>query len=93
MASDERDLAIELLSDPELKRKFISDPKGVLKDMGFQVEDDVEYKVVEDTKSIRYLTIPYIEESKASATEMLEKRRSKSFMPGPLGPKCPFAYG
>ena len=76
MAAEGKDLIVELLSNPELKHEFINDPKSVLKGMGLSVEDGVEYRAVEDTKNIRHITIPYLEEG-TSINEELEKRRSK----------------
>jgi hypothetical protein len=78
MAAEGKDLVVELLSNPELKHEFINDPNSVLKGMGFDVEDGVEYRVLEDTKNIRHITIPYLEEGTLSINEELEKRRSKA---------------
>lgn len=78
------DIILEVLSEVDLKRKFINDPKSVLKERGFWVEDEIEYKVVEETKNIRYIIIPYLNDS-ISPSETLEKRRSKSIIIN-----CPF---
>ena len=72
-------LMIDILCDPDLKREFISNPKRVLKEKGLEVEDNIEYRVVEDTKDIRYIIIPYVEEGISSKNEPLEKRSSKFF--------------
>ena len=84
MAAEGKDLVVELLSNPELKHEFINDPKSVLKGMGLSVEDGVEYRVVEDTKNIRHITIPYLEEGTELSYEALQNRRSKSFCPLPI---------
>ncbi len=75
------DLMVDLLCDPALKREFVSNPKKVLREKGFKVEDNVEYKVVEDTASIRYIIIPYVKEGMLPENVTLEKRKSK-FLPG-----------
>ncbi len=91
MENKAEDLMVDLLCDPTLKREFIIDPKKVLREKGFKVEDNVEYKVVEDTKSIRYITIPYVKEGMLPQNETLEKRKSKSFWTCPFGiGGCPF---
>jgi hypothetical protein len=89
MGDMENDLIIELMGNPELKREFISDPKRVLKEKGFKVEGDVEYRVIEDTKNIRHITIPYLEKGIPPKNEPLEKRKSKTIV-GPSTIGCTF---
>jgi hypothetical protein len=88
---NENDLVIELFSNPDLMREFISNPKKVLKEKGFQVEDDVEYRVVEDTKNIRHIAIPYLEMGTMPENKALEKRKSKVVIGPGFGPTgCTF---
>lgn len=45
-------------NDPEFKRRLIKDPKKVLQEEGIDVPDHVEIRVVENTDTVFYLTIP-----------------------------------
>ena len=45
-------------TDEAFRARLESDPKAVLKEMGGQVPDDVQIKVVRDTDRVKYLHIP-----------------------------------
>ena len=40
------------------RSRAVSDPRGVLREFGVDVEDDVEVRVVDSTADIRYLVVP-----------------------------------
>lgn len=40
------------------RSRAVSDPRGVLREFGVELEDDVELRVVDSTADIRYLVIP-----------------------------------
>ena len=45
-------------TDAAFRARLESNPKAVLKEMGGQVPDDLEIKVVRDTDRVKYLHIP-----------------------------------
>lgn len=47
-----------LLSDDAARQKFMSDPRGYLKEAGVAVPDGVELNVVEDTPSTKNIVLP-----------------------------------
>jgi nitrile hydratase alpha subunit len=40
------------------RSRAVSDPRGVLREFGVELEDDIELRVVDSTADIRYLVIP-----------------------------------
>ena len=40
------------------RSRAVSDPRGVLREFGLELEDDVELRVVDSTADIRYLVVP-----------------------------------
>jgi nitrile hydratase alpha subunit len=40
------------------RSRAVSDPRGVLREFGLELDDDVEVRVVDSTANIRYLVIP-----------------------------------
>jgi nitrile hydratase alpha subunit len=44
--------------DGAYKQRFISDPKGVLKEHGIEVPPNIKVKVVENTDDQLYITLP-----------------------------------
>jgi hypothetical protein len=40
------------------RSRAVSDPRGVLREFGVQLDDDVELRVVDSTADIRYLVVP-----------------------------------
>ena len=44
--------------DEAFKARFIQDPEGVLVEAGIEVEEGVEYKVIEAPKGVRYVILP-----------------------------------
>ena len=45
-------------TDEAFRARLQSDPKAVLKEMGDEIPDDVQVKVVHDTDTVKYLHIP-----------------------------------
>ena len=45
--------------DEAYKKRFIEDPETVLSEAGFEVEEGVTYKVIEQPKLVKYLVIPH----------------------------------
>jgi hypothetical protein len=52
------DFLNKVWTDDTYRARLESNPEAVLKEMGGQVPDDVEIKVVSDTDTIKYLHIP-----------------------------------
>ncbi len=77
MESIEKKLLIEILSDQNLKKEFISNPKKVLQDKGFEIDENADYKVLEDTKNLKHLVVPFMSDADPEKGEELEKRFSK----------------
>ncbi len=44
--------------DEAYKKRFLEDPEDVLTEAGFQVEEGVNYKVIEAPKLVEYLVLP-----------------------------------
>jgi hypothetical protein len=44
--------------DEALKSQLKSDPKGTLRAHGFNVPDDVDVRVLEDTSTVRHVVLP-----------------------------------
>ncbi|MBO6235227.1 MAG: hypothetical protein J6N22_00735 [Schwartzia sp.] len=42
-----------------VKKRFVEDPEAVLSEAGFDVEEGVTYKVIEQPKLVKYLVIPH----------------------------------
>ena len=40
------------------RSRAVSDPRGVLREFGLALEDDVELRVVDSTADMRYLVVP-----------------------------------
>jgi len=51
-------LVRKALSDPEFEKRLLADPGQVLKEEGWQIAEGIEIRVVQNTKKIRYLTLP-----------------------------------
>ena len=77
MESINQKLLIEILTDQNLKKEFMTNPKKVMKDKGMEVDDECEYKVVEDTKMVKHLVIPWFDDITPDKPEEIEKRFSK----------------
>ena len=45
-------------SDPQFKKRLMSDPNGTLKEEGISMPEGVQFKVHEDTKQTHHLLIP-----------------------------------
>jgi hypothetical protein len=45
-------------TDANFKKRLLSDPVAVLKDYGVDLPPDVKIKVVEDTDTLHYLSLP-----------------------------------
>ena len=51
------------------RSRAVSDPRGVLREFGLALEDDVELRVVDSTADVRYLVVP----SRPAGTESLDE--------------------
>jgi nitrile hydratase len=51
------------------RSRAVSDPRGVLREFGVELEDDVEVRVVDSTADIRYLVVPRRPNGTESLTE------------------------
>ena len=54
--------------DEAYKKRFVEDPEAVLSEAGFDVEEGVTYKVIEQPKLVKYLVIPHEEAKDAVQT-------------------------
>ena len=51
-------LIADVWDDTVLRKRLLADPKSVLKERGIDTQDGVELKVLENSPSCTYLTIP-----------------------------------
>ena len=51
------------------RSRAVSDPRGVLREFGVELEDEVELRVVDSTADIRYLVVPRRPENTEHMTE------------------------
>ncbi len=58
------------LKDGAFKRRFMADPKGVLAEQGMLVSDEIELKVVEDTKKVAHIVLPLEASGELSDAEL-----------------------
>ena len=56
--STENTIIEQAWKDEEFKSRFMDDPKGVLREMGENVPDFLDIKVVEEAGNTRYFVIP-----------------------------------
>jgi hypothetical protein len=77
MESIQKRLLIEILSDQNLKKEFINNPKKVLRDKGYEIDENADFRVLEDTKNLKHLVIPFVSEADFENGEELERRFSK----------------
>lgn len=75
------DFFLELAGDPELKRKFVANPREVLTERGVSVPEGVNLKVLEDTETVRHIVVPYLRATEKHTPQELEKRLSKIILP------------
>ena len=67
------------------RSRAVSDPRGVLREFGLTLEDDVEVRVVDSTADIRYLVVPRRPEG-SEALAQLVTRDSMIGVSQPLQP-------
>ncbi len=58
------------LRDGAFKRRFMADPKGVLAEEGMLVSDEIDLKVVEDTKKVAHIVLPLEPSGELSDAEL-----------------------
>ncbi|MFP4547457.1 MAG: NHLP leader peptide family RiPP precursor [Fidelibacterota bacterium] len=73
-------LMMELYANPELKEEFLNNPKKVLAEKGIEYPEDQEIKVVEETENLKYIILPYMDDSSEISTESLERKMSKTVL-------------
>ena len=60
--SEEQEILAQLIArcwrDDSFKKRFMTDPKGVLAENGMEVEAGANIKVVEDTESLTHIVLP-----------------------------------
>jgi len=70
-------LMMELFTNPELKEKFIANPKEVMAEKGINVPENQEIKVLEETENVKYIVLPYLDKNSELNVEDFESRKSK----------------
>ena len=78
------DARVELLNkvwtDDAFAARLENDPKAVFAEMGGQIPDDVEIRVVRDTEKVKYVYIPSApSEGEISDTDLLGAQGGTSF--------------
>lgn len=77
MANVMQDLFLDVYSDPELKKRFMTGPAAVMKERGVAVPEGISLRAVEDTEKVRHIVIPYPAPGKVATLEEIEQRASK----------------
>lgn len=75
------DLLISLHSNPELKRRFLTEPAAVLVEQGITVPAGISFKVLEDREDLRHIVLPFVKPEEKGVLEVLEQRTSKIILP------------
>ncbi len=70
-------LVAKLYANPELKERFIKNPKEVLRNEGITVADNVDLQVVQDSETVKHFVLPYVKPGETSDLEEIEPRISK----------------
>ena len=70
------ELSQRIQSSDELKKRFLSEPKSVLIEMGIDVPDSIIVKVHEDTATVKNFVIPvkFTDEDEASTSNPLFRK-------------------
>ena len=71
-------LMMELYTNPELKEEFFANPKKVLAQKNIEFPNDLEIKVLEQTKTKKYIVLPHLNDDSDTFTEDLEKKINKA---------------
>jgi hypothetical protein len=71
-------LMMELYSNPELKEKFIANPKEVMAEKGIEVPKGKEIKVLEETETQKYIVLPHLDDDSNSFAEDFENKMNKT---------------
>ena len=70
-----KEIVFRCWSDPAFKQKFLSDPKGVLKDFGVELRDSIQsISIVENNDSTLNLVLPFPPDSENCSEEQLKER-------------------
>lgn len=77
MESHLQELYLEFASDPELRSRFLKEPKAVLEEHGIPVPDGMVLQIVEDSATVRHLVLPYFSPGKDLTAEEIGQRQSK----------------
>lgn len=54
----DQEIANKAASDPKFRKQFLSNPKAVLSEMGYDVRDSIKVNVVEEDASNVYVVLP-----------------------------------
>lgn len=69
-------LYIELVTkcwdDDALYERFLTEPKQVMQEAGINVEEDVEYRVVEEQRGVKYVVLPFDTEGVEEALDIVD---------------------
>lgn len=77
MESNLAELYLKFASDPELRKRFLKEPKVVLAEHGIHVPDGMGLAIVEDSATIRHLVLPYFSPGEDMILEEIGQRQSK----------------
>jgi hypothetical protein len=77
MESSLSELYLKFASDPELRKRFLNEPKAVLAEHGIHVPDGMALQIVEDSATVRHLVLPYFSPGKDLTAEEIGQRQSK----------------
>ncbi len=72
-------LMMEIFTNAELKKDFISNPKVILQEKGINIPESMEIKVLEETENTKYIILPYLKPGEKLSFEELERKSSKVF--------------
>ena len=73
-------LIAKLYANPELKDRFIKNPKEVLRDEGITVADNVDLQIVQDSEIVKHFVLPFFKQGETLDLEEIEQRISKAFI-------------
>jgi hypothetical protein len=77
MESNLQELYLKFALDPELKKRFLNEPKVVLAEHGTHVPDGMVLAIVEDSATVRHLVLPYFSPGEDMTLEEIGQRQSK----------------
>lgn len=67
------------MSDHEFRRHLISEPHKALREAGVETRDDVTYKVVEDSATVKHIVLPHHHGTPMSEADLKKSPISANF--------------